>query len=184
MLLHPIYAHFTARFSPLARKAVTKSSICNIIALYPKGGDKLKVELKISKEVKEPYAVIYSDSLTDEITSAVMYLENTGKIITGEDNGRIAVLQPSEIYMVRVENERTVIYGENKKFLSPKRLYQLEQQLGNGFMKISKSTVINLSHIKCVEPSFKGMMSLVMKNGLKDWISRKYLPDFKKYLGI
>ena len=184
MLLHPIYAHFTARFSPLARKAVTKSSICNIIALYPKGGGKLKVELKISKEVKEPYAVIYSDSLTDEITSAVMYLENTGKIITGEDNGRIAVLQPSEIYMVRVENERTVLYGEDKKFLSPKRLYQLEQQLGNGFMKISKSTVINLSHIKCVEPSFKGMMSLVMKNGLKDWISRKYLPDFKKYLGI
>lgn len=184
MLLHPIYAHFTVRFSPLARKAVTKSSICNIIALYPKGGGKLKVELKISKEVKEPYAVIYSDSLTDEITSAVMYLENTGKIITGEDNGRIAVLQPSEIYMVRVENERTAIYGEDKKFLSPKRLYQLEQQLGNGFMKISKSTVINLSHIKCVEPSFKGMMSLVMKNGLKDWISRKYLPDFKKYLGI
>lgn len=184
MLLHPIYAHFTARFSPLARKAVTKSSICNIIALYPKGGGKLKVELKISKEIKEPYAVIYSDSLTDEITTAVMYLENTGKIITGEDNGRIAVLQPSEIYMVRVENERTVIYGENKKFLSPKRLYQLEQQLGNGFMKISKSTVINLSYIKCVEPSFKGMMSLVMKNGLKDWISRKYLPDFKKYLGI
>ena len=184
MLLHPIYAHFTARFSPLARKAVTKSSICNIIALYPKGGGKLKVELKISKEVKEPYAVIYSDSLTDEITSAVMYLENTGKIITGEDNGRIAVLQPSEIYIVRVENERTVIYGENKKFFSPKRLYQLEEQLGNGFMKISKSSVINLSHIKCVEPSFKGMMSLVMKNGLKDWISRKYLPDFKKYLGI
>ena len=184
MLSLPIYAHFTARFSPLARKAMTKSSICNIIALYPKGGGKLKVELKISKEVKEPYAVIYSDSLTDEITSAVMYLENTGKIITGEDNGRIAVLQPSEIYMVRVENERTVIYGENKKFLSPKRLYQLEQQLGNGFMKISKSTVINLNHIKCVEPSFKGMMSLVMKNGLKDWISRKYLPDFKKYLGI
>ena len=184
MLLHPIYAHFTARFSPLARKAVTKSSICNIIALYPKGGGKLKVELKISKEVKQPYAVIYSDSLTDEIASAVMYLENTGKIITGEDNGRIAVLQPSEIYMVRVENERTVIYGKDKKFVSPKRLYQLEEQLGNGFMKISKSTVINLSHIKCVEPSFKGMMSLVMKNGLKDWISRKYLPDFKKYLGI
>ena len=184
MLSLPIYAHFTARFSPLASKAVTKSSICNIIALYPKGGGKLKVELKISKEVKEPYAVIYSESLTDEITSAVMYLENTGKIITGEDNGRIAVLQPSEIYMVRVENERTVIYGKDKKFVSPKRLYQLEEQLGNGFMKISKSTVINLSHIKCVEPSFKGMMSLVMKNGLKDWISRKYLPDFKKYLGI
>lgn len=163
---------------------MTKFLFDSIIALYPKGVVKLRVELKISKDIKQTYAVIYSDALTDEITSAVMYLENTDKIITGEDNGRIAVLKPSEIYMVRVENEHTVIYGKDKKFFSPKRLYQIENQLGKEFMKISKSTVINLNHIKCVEPSFKGMMSLVMKNGLTDWISRKYLPDFKKYLGI
>ena len=100
---------------------------------------------------------------------------------------RIAELQtgnPNEIYMVRVENEKTIIYSEKDKYYSTKRLYQLEEQLGKGFMKISKSTVINLSHIKCVEPSFKGMMNLVMKNGCKDYISRKYLPNFKKYLGI
>ena len=86
--------------------------------------------------------------------------------------------------MVRIENERTIIYCQKDKYLSSKRLYQLEEQLGKGFMKISKSTIINLSHIKCVEPSFKGMMSLVMKNGCKEYISRKYLPDFKRYLGI
>lgn len=144
----------------------------------------MKVELKISNEVKEPYAVIYSDSLTDEISRAVMFLENTGKLITAEENGRILILQPEEIFMVRIENERTIIYCQKDKYLSSKRLYQLEEQLGKGFMKISKSTIINLSHIKCVEPSFKGMMNLVMKNGCKDYISRKYLPNFKKYLGI
>lgn len=144
----------------------------------------MKVELKISNEVKEPYAVIFSDSLTDEVTRAVMFLENTGKLITAEENGRILILQPEEIFMVRIENERTIIYCQKDKYLSSKRLYQLEEQLGKGFMKISKSTIINLSHIKCVEPSFKGMMNLVMKNGCKDYISRKYLPNFKKYLGI
>lgn len=144
----------------------------------------MKVELKFSSAVKEPYAVIYSDSLTDEVASAVMYLENTGKIITGEDNGKISILQPNEIYMVRVESERTIIYGRDKKYYSSKRLYQLENQLGKNFMKISKSTIINLGHIKCIEPTFKGMMKLVMKNGCTDYISRKYLPNFKKYLGI
>lgn len=144
----------------------------------------MKVELKISSEIKEPYVVIYSNSLTDEVTSAVAYFENTDKIITGEENGRISILQPDEVYMVRIECERTVIYSLDKKYFSSKRLYQLENQLGNGFMKISKSTIINLGHIKCVEPTFKGMMCLVMKNGCKDYISRKYLPDFKKYLGI
>ena len=144
----------------------------------------MKVKLRISDEIQEPYAVIYSDSLTDEISRAVMFLENTGKLITAEENGRILILQPEEIFMVRIENERTIIYCQKDKYLSSKRLYQLEEQLGKGFMKISKSTVINLSHIKCVEPSFKGMMNLVMKNGCKDYISRKYLPNFKKYLGI
>ncbi|RKJ31015.1 LytTR family transcriptional regulator, partial [bacterium 1XD42-8] len=32
--------------------------------------------------------------------------------------------------------------------------------------------------------SFGGMMCLVMKNGCKDYVSRKYLPDLKRYLGI
>ena len=144
----------------------------------------MKVKLRISDEIQEPYAVIYSDSLTDEISRAVMFLENTGKLITAEENGRILILQPEEIFMVRIENERTIIYCQKDKYLSSKKLYQLEEQLGKAFMKISKSTIINLSHIKCVEPSFKGMMSLVMKNGCKEYISRKYLPDFKRYLGI
>lgn len=144
----------------------------------------MRVELNISDSIKEAYAVIYSNSLSDEVSKAVMLLENTGKIITADDNGRIAVLQADEIYMVRVENEKTIVYCKDKNYVSSKRLYQLEELLGNGFMKISKSTVINLSQIKCVEPSFKGMMSLVLKNGCKDYISRKYLPDFKKYLGI
>lgn len=163
---------------------MTKSMFNSIITLYPKGGVILKVELKISGEFKEPYAVIYANSLSDEIASTVAYLENTGKFITGEENGKISILQPDEVYMVRVECERTVIYSRDKKYYSSKRLYQLENQLGKDFMKISKSTIINLGHIKCVEPTFKGMMSLVMKNGCKDYISRKYLPNFKKYLGI
>ena len=178
------YAYFSSVIAPLGAKLMTNLSINSIIIPYPKGGVGLKVELKISDDISEPYAVIYADSLTDEVADAVMHLENTGKIITGEDNGRIVVLQTNEIYMVRIEDERSVIYCREKKYFSAKRLYQLEEQLGKGFMKISKSAVVNLSHIKCVEPSFKGMMSLVMKNGCKEWISRKYLPDFKKYLGI
>lgn len=144
----------------------------------------MRVELKISGDIKEPYAVIYADSLTDEVASAIMQLENTGKIITGEDNGKITILQPNEVYMVRVEAKQTFVYTRDKKYFSSKRLYQLESQLGKGFMRISKSTIININHIKCVEPTFKGMMCLIMKNGCKDYISRKYLSDFKSYLGI
>ena len=35
-----------------------------------------------------------------------------------------------------------------------------------------------------VEPTLGGLMLLVLKNGCRDHISRKYLPAFKQYLGL
>ncbi|MFB0920374.1 MAG: LytTR family DNA-binding domain-containing protein [Oscillospiraceae bacterium] len=144
----------------------------------------LKVEIKISSDIKEPYAVIYSDAMTDEIQTAVFLLGSSGGVISVTENERIIVLQPKEIFMVRVENEKTLIYSQTKTYLSGKRLYELETQLGKDFMRISKSTLVNLKEISCIEPSFNGLMLLILKNGCRDYISRKYLPEFKKYLGL
>ena len=86
--------------------------------------------------------------------------------------------------MVRVEDGDTIIYGEKKKYRSRKRLYELANQLGKQFMQISKTTLINLSYMDCIEPGFSGTLLLKLKNGSKDYVSRKYLPEFKKYLGL
>jgi len=86
--------------------------------------------------------------------------------------------------MVRVEDGETIIYGAKQKYRSRRRLYEIAQQLGNQFMQISKATLINLSYMDSVEPGFSGTLLLKMKNGSKDYVSRKYLPEFKKYLGL
>ena len=62
--------------------------------------------------------------------------------------------------------------------------YELASQLGKGFMQISKSTLVNLSYLDSIEPGFSGTMLLKLKNGNKDYVSRTYLPAFKKYLGL
>ena len=86
--------------------------------------------------------------------------------------------------MVRVEDGDTIIYGEKNKYRSRKRLYEIGQQLGKQFMQISKTTLINLSYMDSIEPGFSGTLLLKLKNGCKDYVSRKYLPEFKKYLGL
>ncbi len=83
-----------------------------------------------------------------------------------------------------MEGGETVIYTETEKHFSRKRLYEILEQLGGGFMQISKQTVIRLSCIKSVEAGFSGTLLLKLKNGASDYVSRKYLPEFKKYLGI
>ena len=83
-----------------------------------------------------------------------------------------------------MENTETIIYTERKQYRSRKRLYEIGEQLGNQFMQISKSTLINLSCMDSIEPGFSGTLLLKLKNGCKDYVSRKYLSEFKKYLGL
>lgn len=145
----------------------------------------MKVEIKVMPEAKEPYAVIYASEITPEIrrTAALLETKNSD-VVSVLENERIIVLRPDEIYMVRVENEKTVVYTKTKRHDGGKRLYEFEEILGKGFMRISKGTLANLHYLDYVESTLGGLMLLVLKNGCKECISRKYLPAFKQYLGL
>ena len=145
----------------------------------------MKVSVDISPEYKEPYAVIHTDKVTEEIQRMIDIFSVSEAPITALQNEEdIVVLQSKEIYMVRVEDGDTVIYGEKNKYRSKKRLYELGAQLGSQFMQISKTTLVNLSYMNSIEPGFSGTLLLKLRNGSSDYVSRKYLPAFKKYLGL
>lgn len=146
----------------------------------------MKVSIDISPENKEPYAVIHTDKVTDEITRAAELLRSpdTPSPITAQHGDKTVILKPSDIYMIRVEDGETIIYGMKDRYYSRKRLYELSEQVGSKFMQISKSTVVNLSYLDSVEAGFGCTLLLKLKNGSNDYVSRKYLPDFKRYLGL
>ena len=146
----------------------------------------MKVNLFVSRDIEESYAEIHTNELTDNIAKAVSILENdeTSDMIAVKKDNDIVLLQFSEIFMIRVENKQVKVYTQNKEYMIKKALYQVEQSLNSDFVRISKTTIINLKKIGKVAPSLKGMMFIQLKNGLKDNISRKYLPDFKKALDL
>ena len=153
----------------------------------------MKVDLFISRDIKEPYAEIHSDSLTDNIQKAMDLLENdnveeeydgNSSILAVKKGQDIVLLDFKDIYMIRVEDKQTKVYTENKNYLVKKPLYQIEENLDSDFVRISKSVIVNLRKIERVAPSLRGMMFIELKNGLKDNISRKYLADFKKALDL
>ena len=145
----------------------------------------MKVSIDISAEYKEPFAVIHTDKVTSEIQRVIDVLGTSETPITALQNEEdIVVLQPKDIFMVRVEDGDTIIYGARNQYRSRKRLYEIAEQLGKQFMQISKTTLINLSYMDSIEPGFSGTLLLKLKNGIKDYVSRKYLPEFKKYLGL
>ena len=145
----------------------------------------MKVSVDISPEYKEPCAEIHTDKVTEEIQRMIDIFSVSEAPITALQNEEdIVVLQSKEIYMVRVEDGDTVIYGEKNKYRSKKRLYELGAQLGSQFMQISKTTLVNLSCMDSIEAGVSGTLLLKLKNGCSDYVSRTYLPKFKKYLGL
>ena len=146
----------------------------------------MKVNLFISRDINQPHADIHTNKLTDNISKAMNILENdnSNEILAVKKGSDIAFLQFSDIYMLRVENKKVTAYTQNNDYSIKKPLYQIEELLNNDFIRISKTTIVNLRKIERVAPSLKGMMFIQLKNGLKDNISRKYLPDFKKALDL
>ncbi|MBQ6098653.1 MAG: LytTR family transcriptional regulator [Methanobrevibacter sp.] len=146
----------------------------------------MKVNLFVSRDVEEPYADIHTNELTDNISKAVSILESDDSkdMLAVKKGSDIALLQFSDVYMLRVEDKQVKVYTDDKEYLIKKPLYQVEETLNNDFVRISKTTIVNLKKISRVAPSLKGMMFIELKNGLKDNISRKYLPDFKNALDL
>lgn len=154
----------------------------------------MKVQLFVSKDLNEPYAEIYTDVLTDNIQKAMVLLENEteeddegineNSILAVKKGSDIVLLDFEDIFMIRVEDKQTKVFAEDKDYLIKKPLYQIEENLDSNFVRVSKTTIVNLRKIKRVAPSLKGMMFIELKNGLKDNISRKYLSDFKNALDL
>ena len=154
----------------------------------------MKVQLFVSKDLEEPYAEIYTDVLTDNIQKAMVLLENEteeeeegtvdNSILAVKKGQDIVLLDFEDIFMIRVEDKQTKVFTENKDYLVKKPLYQIEESLDSNFVRVSKTTIVNLRKIKRVAPSLRGMMFIELKNGLKDNISRKYLADLKSALDL
>lgn len=148
----------------------------------------MKVECKISAEYKEPYAVLHINKMTDSVGEIISMLEkenaNSLTLIAKKDKNTYFI-KPEDISLIRTEGREIVCYDKRKnRYIMDKPLYELENMLAVYFVRISKSTIVNINQINHVEASFNGTMGLVMKNGVTDYISRSFRKSFKERLGL
>ncbi len=148
----------------------------------------MKVECKISDDYKEPYAILHINKITPAITEIISILENESsqtQPLTMTKERKTYFIKSEELSLVRSEGREIVCYDQQKnRYVLDKPLYEWERILGVPFVRISKSTIVNMHHISHVEASFNGTMELVMKNGIMDYISRSYRKSFKERLGL
>jgi len=148
----------------------------------------MRVEIKIDPNIGEPTIVIHAPKITPEVMMWVdMFegIEDKSSLLIARSHDKLFVLEPEQIEIVRTEGGDIKLYNrEAQEYMLTKPLHEIHGRLGSGFVRISKSAIVNVSRVDHLSNSFNGTMYIVMKNGVSDYISRKYLGDFKKRFGL
>lgn len=110
----------------------------------------MKVNLFVSKDVEEPYAEIHTNELNENITKAMSILENdeSNELLAVKKDSDIALLEYDDIFMFRVENKQVNVFTKDYDYIIKKPLYQIEENLNSDFVRISKTTIVNLKRLK------------------------------------
>ena len=110
----------------------------------------MRVKIEIDTGLEEPEVVIRCAGLDDAIVNLQSYIteHGGGKQCMPLYKGETAYYVPVEnIYFFETEGKVIRAHTADDIFETPFKLYELEEQLPSGYMRISKSTIANLDYI-------------------------------------
>jgi DNA-binding LytR/AlgR family response regulator len=103
--------------------------------------------------------------------------------VVGKKESRQFRIPYMDIYYLESQDEHTILYTSKDSFIIPFRLYEVESW-GDPFLRINKSTVINLTHLSSFKPMLNSKLEATLDNGDRLEVSRMYLPTIKDKLGV
>ena len=138
----------------------------------------MKVVIELDEELNEECIVIKCRRLDDNIVSIQ-------KLLTDECNGERDILlykgdksyyvPLSKILFFETENKHIWAHTASDMFETEYKLYELEELLPGYFMRISKSTIVNLNHIYSITKNITSSSVIEFNECHKQvYVSRNY----------
>ena len=117
-------------------------------------------------------------NLLEEIGAGKKYLER----ISIRSDGRITFVKTRDVDWISAEGDYVCVHASGTKQQIRGKIGVFEEQLDPAaFVRIHRSTIVNIDRIKELQPLFYGEYSLSLHNGTKLTVSRSYR---EKLLGL
>jgi len=145
----------------------------------------MKISIENIPVGSEPEIIIKCNEPDESLLQLIYSIKSSSKKLIGFTELQIHIINPKDVFYFESVDNKVFIYCEEKVFQSRLKLYEIETEYENGdFFRASKSTILNISKIESVSPIFYGKFEALLQNGEKVFISRQYVPIFKKKLGF
>jgi len=170
-IIHEPYVIFTTAYDQYAIKAFEKNAIDYLL----KPIDQERFQSSLNRALKRKSAE--NSNLEDLLSSLRTVNSRTSydSHIFVQKSEKLFNLPVEEILYLEASGDYTIITTKNDQFVSSSGIGKLEEIMNpDTFIRVHRSTIINLNYLKEIERHFNGGMVVKMNTGKSFPVSRTY----------
>ena len=143
----------------------------------------MKVRIEIDENIEEDEVTIRCRELTPDIAKiqqAVQEMSKQYSLTFYKDNAEFYIPLSSVLFF-ETSGKGIDAHTSDDMFTIRNKLYELEELLPKDFIRVSKSTILNVSHIYSIEKNITSSSLVKFKNSHKQvFVSRNYFKVLKQ----
>lgn len=145
----------------------------------------MRIEIIQNESIIETEITIKARCVDEELSEVIACLSLIGNTVAGAKDGVISFVPLRDIFYFESVDNKTFFYTKDEIYEVKTKLYEILEKLSDTyFVRISKSTVANLRKLKSIKRAKGSRLEADLVNGEKLIVSRLYVNDIKKKLGV
>ena len=135
------------------------------------------------KDLKENYLELHYDTVDEETTAVLERLRDTLRYIEGTYEDKKVTIALTDIFYIETVDRKTFAYTKDMCVEIKEALRDiLEEYSKIGFVRISKSAIVNIYKIKKLQGDINMRVIIFLKNDEKLVMNRSYKNEFYERL--
>ena len=145
----------------------------------------MKLTIDKNELYLDPEIIVKCKEIDDLLQDIISYIGIADKKMVGEVDGELFFIPLNNILYFESVDKIVYIYTDKQVYRSSAKLYVLEEQLAETyFARVSKTTILNLKKLSSVRSAKNAKLEGILINKEKILISRQYVAEITKRLGV
>jgi len=173
---------FTTAFDQYALQAFEENAVDYLVK--PVSEEKLdRAVTKLSKLLGKN--TVAQSVNWKELLSSIQQKENTIRRFSVRSGDKMFIVAGEDVIYFEAQDKCTFLYTSKDSYIIPFTLRELEERLEHDlFIRIHRSTIVNIDHIQSIHRWFAGKLKLKMRNGKELIVSQGYVKKFREKIHL
>jgi len=172
---------FTTAYDQFAIKAFELSAVDYLMKPFSKK--------RFDEAIEKVFARLQQKGgINEKVVNLVRKIKENTEVVERlfvKTGSKIDVVPVAEIIKIEAEDDYVWLFTKDKKFLKKETMNYLEQNLPeNTFVRVHRSSIINVSFIDKIEKYGKESYLIKLKDGSQVNVSKSRIKDLKQQLGF